>query len=100
MTNISQNRREELKSQILKQVDFLSDHWTKGDDKIPFQFGGWRDEVANDIVSLLDKELEKYKEEVVAEIKKLRMPKFNDPFEHIAEVSINNTVEKVLSLIK
>lgn len=43
---------ELLKEKILKEIDFLSDHWVNGDDKIPFNFGGWRDEVAFTLVEI------------------------------------------------
>lgn len=45
---------ELLKEKILKEIDFLSDHWVKGDDRPPFTFGGWREEVACSLVEICD----------------------------------------------
>lgn len=42
-----------LREKILQRLDFLSDHWVNGDDKPPFSFGGWRDEVADELLKLL-----------------------------------------------
>lgn len=42
----------EVKKQFLERLDFLSDHWVNGDDRPPFSFGGWREEVAEDFVKI------------------------------------------------
>lgn len=44
--------KKDIKAQFLKELDFLSDHWVNGDDKQPFNFGGWREEVANEFVNI------------------------------------------------
>lgn len=46
------NNIDKIKEKILKEIDFLSDHWVNGDDKPPFSFGGWREEVAESILSI------------------------------------------------
>jgi len=53
----------DLKSKFLKELDFLSDHWVNGDDKPPFSFGGWREEVANKFVEIASQALQAAKEE-------------------------------------
>lgn len=44
--------KDQMRSKLLERLDFLSDHWTKGDDRPPFNFGGWREEVADDFVEI------------------------------------------------
>lgn len=44
----------ELEKKIAKEIDFLSDHWVNGDDKPPFSFGGWREEVIASIVNIFE----------------------------------------------
>ena len=41
-----------MRSELLEKLDFLSDHWIKGDDRPPFNFGGWREEVADDFIKI------------------------------------------------
>ena len=53
-SNMKINQRNKIKEQILERIDFLSEHWTMNDNNKPFQFGGWREEVAEGIVDILD----------------------------------------------
>lgn len=50
MTHLTHN--EEIKEKIMKEIDFLSDHWVKGDDRPPFSFGGWREEVTESLLKI------------------------------------------------
>lgn len=63
----------ELREKILKEIDFLSDHWVKGDDRPPFSFGGWREEVADEIMFLVEEDkaqaIQATREETVEEMK-------------------------------
>lgn len=36
-----------VRERILKEIDFISEHWVMGDDRPPFSFGGWREECAS-----------------------------------------------------
>lgn len=88
MTNKPTWGEMSLKEKILYRVDFLSDHWTKGDDKIPFQFGGWREEVAEDIIKIFfqekDKALAEQKKELITELNYTGVGKqeFSESTEH------------------
>lgn len=54
-----------VKEQLLERIDFLSDHWVNGDDKRPFSFGGWREEVAEELVTLVRTQREQARQEGV-----------------------------------
>ena len=66
---------ERMREQILERIDFLSDHWVNGDDKPPFSFGGWRDEVANALVDIFETHLTQVEREALANT--LRCPHCN-----------------------
>lgn len=55
--------KEKLINFINERLDFLHDHWVEH-DKPPYKFGGWREEVVNDIaengLSQVLKEIQKY----------------------------------------
>lgn len=44
--------KKTLEKIIGEKIDFLCDHWG-ADDKAPFQFGGWRNEIIAELVALL-----------------------------------------------
>ena len=71
MTN-KPNNLEDLKNKLLERLDFLSDHWVKGDDRPPFNFGGWREEIASDFVNIVLNREKKQKEEIVKMGEKMR----------------------------
>jgi len=80
-----------LKEEILERVDFLSEHWTKGDDKIPFQFGGWREEVATDILKLIQSHL-------VKEIGNISFTSTNPSGEHFYEMCRQDIIKIINNL--
>ena len=45
------NNLKDLKEKISERIEFLADHWGK-DDKKPFNFGGWKEEVIDEIMAL------------------------------------------------
>lgn len=51
--NLSFMNKKELREKIAERLDFLSDHWAT-DDKRPFLFGEWREEVLDEIIELID----------------------------------------------
>lgn len=59
---------EPTRRALLERLDFLSDHWVNGDDKPPFNFGGWREEIADAFIeiirSLLAAERAKWEKEI------------------------------------
>lgn len=59
---------EELKKEFEERIDFLSEHWIKGDDKPPFSFGGWRGEVVDELVSITEKAIKGAREELLEEV--------------------------------
>lgn len=54
---------EELKTEFAERIDFLSEHWIRGDDRPPFSFGGWRDEVVHELVSFTEKAIKESRED-------------------------------------
>lgn len=50
-----------LREKIAERIDFLADHWTTDDNKSPYWFGGWKEEVVEDILTLISEEIEKMK---------------------------------------
>jgi len=44
---------ERLREEFAKELDFISDHWIKGDDRPPFSFGGWRDECLDKFMEIV-----------------------------------------------
>lgn len=82
---------KELKKSFLKELDFLSDHWVNGDDKPPFSFGGWREEVANEFVKIAKTAVSQRENEIAEEVKKERLNE-ND--------SWDISSKKVLQIIK
>lgn len=54
--------KQELKKQIDDKITFLFDHWTM-EDKAPYTFGGWREEIVMDIVDLIHQAQEEAREE-------------------------------------
>lgn len=63
---------ENLKKSFLKELDFLSDHWVNGDDKPPFSFGGWREEVANEFVKIAKTAVSNREKEIAEEVEKMK----------------------------
>lgn len=59
---------EKMRSELLEKLDFLSDHWIKGDDRPPFNFGGWREEVADDFIKIYRSYLADARREVIDSI--------------------------------
>lgn len=57
-----------MRGKLLERLDFLSDHWVKGDDRPPFSFGGWREEVADDFVEIYKNYLADASKEVIEKI--------------------------------
>lgn len=49
---------EILREEILKEIDFLCDHWVEGDDKSPYRFGWWREEVGDTLVKIYTTKLQ------------------------------------------
>jgi len=54
----------ELKKFIDGRIEFLFDHWVEH-DKPPYTFGGWREEVVNDIANKLTSLNDEIKREAV-----------------------------------
>jgi len=48
-----ENKEKELREEFAKELDFISDHWIKGDDRPPFSFGGWRDECLDKFMEIV-----------------------------------------------
>ena len=57
----------EIEQEIKKEILFLSDHWTT-DDKMPFKFGGWLDEVVDNIATICLSKVRKAEMELAQEI--------------------------------
>jgi len=100
---MSKSNEEIFREAILKHIDFLSDHWVNGDDHPPFSFGGWREEVVNDIVKLHLSTLEAREAEVTQRIlesatakllKKARITDYADRTEYDEAVDILQGVVK------
>lgn len=62
---------ETLGEEIMKEIDFLCDHWVEGDDKSPYRFGGWREEVQVKLVEIFNSKLTLQKQSWMEEVKKL-----------------------------
>lgn len=41
-----------LKERIAKELDFIGEHWVKGNNRPPFNYGGWRDECMKNLEDL------------------------------------------------
>lgn len=48
--------KQGLREEIAKELDFIGDHWVKGDDRPPFNYGGWRDECLDKIIELVNEQ--------------------------------------------
>ena len=75
-----------LREEILERINFLSDHWGK-DDKSPFNFGGWREEVVDAIIEIFEKALSKREKgaygEAIEDIKALGIEKLEQDYEKV-----------------
>jgi hypothetical protein len=64
------NKQIELRKNISERIEFMADHWTI-DDKSPFNFGGWKEEVVDQIVSIfhqaMKQEIRKVGEKLIGE---------------------------------
>lgn len=63
------SKEEEIREEILKEIDFLCDNWVEGDDKSPYRFGGWREEVGDTLLKIYTTKLS---EAIAEERKKVR----------------------------
>lgn len=70
---------ENIKESFLKELDFLSDHWVNGDDKPPFSFGGWREDVAYEFVAIVKYWVLQREKEIAEEVEKMK--KYHREFE-------------------
>jgi len=68
-------KQSEIRDQFERELDFISAHWVKEDDRPPFTFGGWRDECLDKFIEIVDTKIDQAlaeeRERVVAVIEKL-----------------------------
>lgn len=95
---------ENLKKSFLKELDFLSDHWVNGDDKPPFSFGGWREEVVNEFVKIAKTAVSNREKEIAEEVEKLKKDELFVKVEDDGTIdeheSHNQAINEVIKLLK
>lgn len=70
MKNNTQKPSEEWEKYINEQIDFLTDHWTM-DDREPYTFGGWREEVVAEMAIKIREAIQATREETIEKIKRI-----------------------------
>jgi len=51
-------KQSEIRDQFERELDFISAHWVKEDDRPPFTFGGWRDECLDKFIEIVDTKID------------------------------------------
>lgn len=78
--NMTNNpKQKQIREEVAKEIDFLSDHWVNGDDKPPFNFGGWREEVLDTIMAIFAREQEEILARFYNQVQKEANKYFIDP---------------------
>jgi len=87
-----------IEEQIKKEILFLSDHWTE-DERMPFNFGGWLDEVVTDIYKIYLKEQLALLQRVIELIGEMMVP-FDEKYHENINLQIKNAeLAKVLKAV-
>lgn len=69
---------EKVGEEIMKELDFIGDHWVKGDDRPPFSYGGWRGECAVKISEIFRSLLDQHTEAVVKTLREMMAEKHDN----------------------